>query len=211
METLNTSPITATNGPNRDPILSRVKQMILQGWNKTTDAVLHPYLQRSKELTVQNDCILWGSRVIIPEVGRGTVMAMLHKGHPGMTRMKAIAWGVVWWPGIDDEIEKKVKECPKCQVNQKSPTIASLHPREWPSQPWTRLHIDFVGPFEGNIFLVVVDSHSKWLDVIPVSTVNSATTIRELRKLFATHGIPNVVVLQVWNFLSSWSRMEFDT
>ena len=107
METLSTSPITATNvktWTNRDPILSRVKQMILQGWNKNTDAVFHPYLQRSKQLTVQNDCTLWGSRVVIPEVGRGTVMAMLHEGHPGVTRMKAIAWGVVWWPGIDAEI-----------------------------------------------------------------------------------------------------------
>ena len=92
---------------------------------------------------MQNDCVLWGSRVVIPEVRRGTVMAMLHDGHPRMTRMKAIARGVVWWP-------------------------ASLHPWEWPSQPWSRLHIDFAGPFEGKMFLVVVDSHSKWLDVSPV-------------------------------------------
>ena len=136
-------------------------------------------------------------------------MAMLHEGHPGMTRMKAIARGVVWWPGIDAEIEKKVKECPKCQVNQKSPTIAPLHPWEWPSQPWTRLHIDFAGPFDGKMFLVVVDSHSKWLDVIPVSTANSATTIRELRKLFATHGIPDVVVSDNGTAFTSVEFSEF--
>ena len=192
MEALNTSPITAANiktWTNRDPVLSRVKQMILQGWQRDIDAVFQPYSQRSKELTVQSDCILWGSRVVIPEAGRGQVMAMLHDGHPGMTRMKAIARGVIWWPGIDAEIERKVKECPECQVNQKSPTLAPLHPWEWPSQPWTRLHIDFAGPFEGKMFLVVVDSHSKWLDVIPVASANTVTTIRELRKLFATHGI----------------------
>ena len=65
--------------------------MILQGWQKDTDAAFQPYVQRSKELTVQNDCVLWGSCVVIPEVGRETVMAMLHGGHPGMTLMKAIA------------------------------------------------------------------------------------------------------------------------
>ena len=97
-------------------------------------------------------------------------------------------------PGIDAKLEKKVKECHECQVNQKSPTTVPLHPWEWPSQPWTRIHIDFVGPFEGKMFLVVVDSHSKWLDVIPVANANSNNTIRELRKLFATHGIPEVIV-----------------
>ena len=64
----------------------------------------HPYSQRSKELTVQNDCILWESRVVMPEVRRGKVMEILHDGHPGMTRMKAIAQGIVWWPGIDAEL-----------------------------------------------------------------------------------------------------------
>ena len=87
------------------------------------------------QLTVQNDCVLWGSHAVIPEVERGTVMAMLYDGHPGMTWMKAIARGVVWWPGIDAKIKKKVKECHECQVNQKSPTTASLHAWEWLSQP----------------------------------------------------------------------------
>ena len=212
MEALNTSPIIVVNvktWTNRDPFLSRVKQMILQGWPKDTDAAFQPYIQRSKELTVQNDCVLWGSRVVIPEVGRGTVMTMLHDGHPGMTRMKAIARGVVWWPGIDAEIEKKVKECHECQVNQKSPTTASLHPWEWPSQPWSRLHIDFAGPFEGKMFLVVADSHSKWLDVIPVSNANSTNTIRELRKLFATHGIPDVIVSDNGTAFTSTEFSEF--
>ena len=183
--------------------------MILQGWQKDTDAAFQPYIQRSKELTVQNDCVLWGSRVVIPEVGRGTVMTMLHDGHPGITRMKAIARGVVWWPGIDAEIEKKVKECHECQVNQKSPTTASLHPWEWPSQPWSRLHIDFAGQFEGKMFLVVADSHSKWLDVIPVSNANSTNTIRELRKLFATHGIPDVIVSDNGTAFTSTEFSEF--
>ena len=91
MEALNTSPVTSANVETwtyHDKILSRVKQMILQRWKKVNDTTFQPYLQRSKELTIQNDCILWGSRVVIPEVGRERVMQMLHDGHPGMTRMK---------------------------------------------------------------------------------------------------------------------------
>ena len=42
-------------------------------------------------------------------------MQMLHEGHPGMTRVKEIARGVVWWPGIDADIERKIKDCPECR------------------------------------------------------------------------------------------------
>ena len=113
---------------------------------------------------------------------------------------------------------KRKSECHECQVNQKSPTTAPLHPWEWPSQPWTSIHIDFTGPFEGKMFLVVVDSRSKWLDVIPVANANFSNTIRELRELFATHGIPEVIVsdngtafTQVQTFQISWPRMELNT
>ena len=80
-------------------------------------------------------------------------------------------------------------------MHQKSQPMVALHPWKWPSRPWTRLHIDLAGPFEGRMFLAVVDSHFKWLDVISVLNANLAITTRELRKLFTTHGIPEIVVL----------------
>jgi len=44
------------------------------------------------------------------------------------------------------------------------------------------------------MFLVVVDAHSKWSEVIPVTTTTASRTIEELRKLFATHGLPEQLV-----------------
>ena len=92
--------------------------MILQEWHSYWCNLSSPLI-RSKELTIQNDGILWGSRVVIPGVGREKVMQMLREGHCGMIRMKAIVQ-VVWWPGINAEIERKIKECPECQMHQKS-------------------------------------------------------------------------------------------
>ena len=181
----------------KDPILARVKGLILGGWpagDIKLSGELRIYQQRAMELSVQDGCVMWGSRVVIPPVGRAHVLQLLHEGHPGITRMKALARGVVWWPGIDSELESKVKVCEACQANRKSPPKAPLHPWEWPSKPWSRLHIDHAGPFMGKIFLIVVDSYSKWLEVVPVASTSSQQTIKELRHMFATHGLPEIVV-----------------
>ena len=43
-------------------------------------------------------------------------------------------------------------------------SAAPLHPWEWPEKPWTRIHIDYAGPFHGKMLLVVVDATSKWIE-----------------------------------------------
>ena len=65
---------------------------------------------------------------------------------------------------------------------------------EWPTPPWSRLHIDYAGPFQGKMFLVVVDAHSKWMEVSIVTSATTAVTIQNLRRMFATHGLPRTVV-----------------
>jgi len=44
------------------------------------------------------------------------------------------------------------------------------------------------------MFLVVVNAHSKWAEVIPVSSTTSSSTIDVLRDLFASFGIPEQIV-----------------
>ena len=39
------------------------------------------------------------------------------------------------------------------------------------SSPWKRIHVDFAGPFLGSYFMVVVDAHSKWLEVYPMKSI----------------------------------------
>ena len=60
-----------------------------------------------------------------------------------------------------------------CGVSRASEV--SLHLWEWPAHPWERRHIDYAGPFLGKMFFVVVDAHSKWLEI---EMASSATSIR---------------------------------
>lgn len=95
---------------------------------------------------------------------------------------------------MDQEIENMVKQCSDCQQSRPSPPTAPLHPWCWPTRPWTRLHVDFAGPMEGKMFLIVIDAHSKWIEVFPMATATALTTIQRLRQLFAQFGIPESIV-----------------
>ncbi len=67
-------------------------------------------------------------------------------------------------------------------------------PRVWPEKPWSRLHLDFAGSYCGSMFLVLVDTHSKWMDVVMMKNITTAMTIEKLRIIFATHGIPQKII-----------------
>ena len=121
-------------------------------------------------------------------------MNILHDSHPGIVRIKGIARRYVWWPKMDALLEEQVKNCQVCQAHRKTPAPAALHPWEWPSRSWTRIHIDYAGPFMGKMFLLIIDAHSKWLDVHWVSSATTETTLEKLRTTFATHGLPEVLV-----------------
>ena len=133
-------------------------------------------------------------RVVIPRKLRDAVLQELHQGHTGIVRMKALAQSYMWWPGIDQNIEKLTKSCSGCQHHQKMPKAAPLHPFEWPSSPWQRLHNDFAGPFLETMFLVVIDARSKWPEVIPMSSTTTSKTIEALRSIFAHFGIPEQII-----------------
>ena len=93
LDILYSLPVTAEHIKklNQDPTLSRVRTLIQQGWQFTNDADFKPYMRRSEELSVYDGCVLWGSRVIVPPQGHTKIIKELHEGHPGSTRMKALA------------------------------------------------------------------------------------------------------------------------
>ena len=154
----------------RDPTLKQVYRYTISGWPNEISKDLKPFQKLASELSTESHCVMWGSRVVIPDKLHEPLQKELHRGHPGITRMKAVARSYMWWPGMDQALEEQVRHCIPCQANRNNPTPAPLHPWIWPSQPWQRVHLDFAGPFLGRMFLIVVDAHSKWPEVIEMTT-----------------------------------------
>ena len=97
-------------------------------------------------------------------------------------------------------------------MSQSTPAPTPLHLWEWPKLPWARLYLDYAGPVQGEVCLVLIDAHSKWIEAFCATTATSAAVIEELRPLFAKFGIPETVVTdngtcfvsaEFENFLSS--------
>ena len=179
MDCVNDSPVTARQialWTRRNTVLSRVAQFIQEGWPCHVDEQIQPYWRRRLELSLQDSCILWGSRVVIPPQAQEHLLAELHGGHPGVSRMKGLAHSLLWWPGLDGDIKSMVKQCNACQQHRPDPAPVPLHPWSWPTKPWTRLHLDFAGPFQNTMFLIIVDAHSKWLEIAPLEAATVTTT-----------------------------------
>lgn len=185
---------TIKKATQRDPILCKVLSYMLKGWPVGVPNVLRPYHSRLAELSVEDGCVLWGGRVIIPKALQESVLSDLHKEHMGIAKMKALARGHVWWSGLDKDLEALARSCRACLAVKQAPANAPLHPWVWPSQPWQRIHVDFAGPFMEKSFFIVVDAHSKWAEVMEMPQTTTAKTIGALRRLFAIHGIPEQIV-----------------
>ena len=178
----------------QDQLLSRVHQYVREGWPVDFKPELKPFECRKQELSTEGECLLWGNRVIVPQKLRARLVEELHRDHPGVTRMKSLARSYLWWPGLDKELEDCAKSCVACQAVKSAPAKAPLHPWLWPAKPWQRVHVDFAGPFLGKTFLIVVDAHSKWPEVMEMTSTTALKTIMELRKLFAAYGLPEQLV-----------------
>ena len=90
--------------------------------------------------------------------------------------MKALARSFVWWPGIDLDIEDIVRLCHVCTKAHHATKAVPLLLWFWWTEPWQRIHVDYT-KVKGQQFLLVVDSHPKWMEVFPMTSFSSVCSI----------------------------------
>ncbi|XP_061721065.1 uncharacterized protein K02A2.6-like [Cydia pomonella] len=178
----------------RDRIVSRVITYAQSGWPASCpDEEMEPYFIRRNELYVDRGCLMWGYRMTIPNALREKILKQLHTSHMGIVKMKSQARSYVWWPNIDADVEALCRACETCAAEAAAPPRATPSPWMYVTQPWTRIHVDFL-QYKGRTYLILTDSSSKWIEVFEMSRTNSSAVIRELRATFARFGLPSVVV-----------------
>ena len=128
-----------------DQCVSQVLTYVQKGWpDQVQEKQLRSCQHLQTKLTSHDGCLLWEQRVVIPLQGRTTVLQELHNGHYGITRIKGSAQTVVQLPKLDKEIEIIVHSCAIFQEQQEDPPTL---PWNRLTRPWSRLYIDYLGPF----------------------------------------------------------------
>ncbi|WKY00905.1 hypothetical protein Q1695_015148 [Nippostrongylus brasiliensis] len=160
-------------------------------------------------MSIQQGCLMFGDRIVIPTTLQAAVLRDLHNGHPGISRMKMLARDYCYWPNVDKHMEDMVNSCRKCQESAKNPVKTTLS--SWPTEtvPWSRIHADYAGPINGKMFLVVVDACSKWPEIVEMSSSTSSATLKELRRMFTQYGYPETLVTDNGTQFTSKDFSEF--
>lgn len=146
------------------------------------------------ELYQSGNLLMRGSRLIVPEALRTKVLELAHETHPGIVSMKRRLRQKVWWPGIDKEAERIVKNCKSCIIVSALDPPEPLRSTRMPERPWVDLAADFVGPLpSGDNLLVIVDYFSRFIEVIVMKQITASMTIKALHETFCRFGMPETL------------------
>ena len=171
----------------------------LKRWAKLQD---HARLREDGVLQVQ---INQSYRTLLvtaapPSIRKALITEVHHANHMGeyrTYRKLQLNW---YWPGMQGDVRRQVRNCAICQQQKNSHQPDSTTKRHlYTGRPWQRVAIDFTGPLDetprGNKWILVVTDHfSRWCDAYPLpdSTAESAARVLEER-VFSQFGIPETI------------------
>ena len=159
--------------------------------------------------TTKNDILYWRAQhndlLLVPEKLKETVIGLCHdlpsSGHQGVEGTKKRIKQKYHWYSLSKDTKVYVTGCKSCNMN-KHPNKKNRCPLtiNQAGYPLEKVHIDFMGPFprtrDGNEhLLVIVDSFSKWCELIPLPSQEAETTAWAMVKdFFLKFGCPIEIV-----------------
>ena len=150
------------------------------------------------------------ARVAVPAGLRSRVLGLAHEVHQGVMKTKQGIRELYWWPGLDSEVEELVRTCQNCSTADKTatPRRALMQPVPFPSEPWAKLGLDFIGPITGGrpdqrYVIVHIDYHCKRIEMRFCAHPTTEDGIMFLEKLASCQGYQDEVVSDCGSVLMS--------
>ena len=63
---------------------------------------------------MEDGIVLKGSHIVIPPKTHQAMLNHIHEGHLGLNKCKLIAKDTVYWPGLNEQLEKLDLNCELC-------------------------------------------------------------------------------------------------
>ena len=166
--------------------LGALKRVILGGWpaaHHKVDPSTRPFWNSRDELTVVDDVIYKGSRIVVPPSMRRRMLDAIHESHMGMVKCKQRAREVVYWPGISNHIENMVRDCEQCADFKRKLPAEPLIPTPCPDLPWVLLGTDLF-EFEDKLYIIMVDYCTNYIEADELKDYRCSTSLEKLKTYF---------------------------
>ena len=187
----------------KDPFLSKVRSLIQNETNpfslpKPEQIQLKPFLNIWHELSVGNDIVLRGERIVLPQSLIPDAITLSHSGHQGISKSKQFLRSSLWFPKMDKLVEDNIKSCLPCQAATPLTTTQPLQMSDLPPEPWQNLAADLFGPLPtGERILVLKCLRTKWPEIqifLRNQSTNAEGVICAMEHIFSCHGIPEEIL-----------------
>ena len=97
-----------------DDQLALLKHIITHGWPNTISevpSVIQPFWTFWEELKVEDGIVLKGTCIVIPSKKCQSILHLIHEGHLSLANCKLRAKDTVYWPGLNEDLEKLILNC----------------------------------------------------------------------------------------------------
>ena len=177
-----------------DPLCQQLIMYCKTGWpsKREVDSSVKPYWDYQGELTVGEELLLRGNRLVVPRELQTETLKKLHEGHQGIVKCRLRANTAVWWPGLSKQMSEFIKKCPECS-RESIPHKEPLIPTTLPDYPWQKVATDLF-THKGDTYIVIVDYFSRYPEICRVQPTTSQSVVTAMKSVFSRHGIPETVV-----------------
>ena len=179
-----------------DDTLQRLRSLAMNGWPNDKNEVpsdLKPFYVFKDEINISKSLVLKNDRIIIPKSMQKKMLYRLHESHLGLVKSKQLARDSIFWPGLNAQLEDMIGRCETCYTFRNNLQKESLISHTIEPKLFYKVGIDFFH-VEGRNFLLLVDYYSKFPEVVEMASTTSLETIKQLKQMYARHGIPKMVV-----------------
>ena len=183
------------NETQKDDTLVTLRTMLKHGWPESTKEVpikIRHFWNYRDELCEVEGLLMKGDKIIIPQTLQKDMLKAIHAGHFGMEKCKLRARELLFWPGMNKDIERVVSKCSICLTHRNTQQKETLMPHETPERPWQILGTDLFS-WHGRDFLIIVDYYSRYWEVEPLPDTRAATVIQKTKTILARHGSAAVI------------------
>lgn len=152
-------------------------------------------IKESLTLNEEQNIILKDNRIVLPKILRRIAVQLAHNGHLGIEKTKGLLRTKVYFPDLDKLVDELIRACIPCQSVTKQKVKPPLQNQPLAKNVWQKVHIDYLGPFPNNSYiLVMVDQRSKYPEIDFTSSTSCNKLIPILERIFSIYGIPEIII-----------------